>query len=411
MAHWMTIAKKGPEVFFKDGKIFNVGQRVGLGMGGVELHLTPKTGLHVVRFSGSGNVNYVLKLTRDGEYRLGPSYGHRVKKASEETDPILRVLRVLGIPVTNFRRTSEPTLKISRRWYDNAHCPNGRPTYGWETDGQVEWGHPEEMEKPQGYFSGGGSQEGILSGATYAIRIGHSRSMGGCDYNQVEEVIVWPSCEALVLYEALAGEARINDSGVNIILEQLPNLEAARRWVETQYRPDPGYKFVDKPDVLCFSSGFTAQLPNGEVEYNRPYVYRRLIEAYGLDLLRPFLGKRQLEFVDATASLEAAVAYITARFAVVKAEKDGQPAIRFGDPEAKRAAGGKWTVKGTVVWKVTHHSLLSDPNDPVIPILRLGDRIYPLALEKNRLTAVRKLLEKYGQELISLLYEKAEEPQ
>lgn len=46
------------------------------------------------------NIKYELQLEEGRLYKCGPSYGYRVKTPCEEADPVLRVARRIGIPVT-----------------------------------------------------------------------------------------------------------------------------------------------------------------------------------------------------------------------------------------------------------------------------------------------------------------------
>ena len=93
------ITKKGEQVFLEQEE-WKIGEEFNMGCGSVELKKTKKAGLHVVRYSGSGNFTYVLKLHKDGDYILGANYGHRKKSPEEEKEPIKRVLRELEIPLS-----------------------------------------------------------------------------------------------------------------------------------------------------------------------------------------------------------------------------------------------------------------------------------------------------------------------
>ncbi len=205
MSIWKEVQKNGNEVRI-DGTPFAVGQRVPMGLGSIELRYTQETGFHVVRFSQSGYIKYSLRLSRDGErYRLGPEYGHRIITPSEETDPIKRILREMDIPVSRLERTSEPTLKVDERWYDNRHCPIGLNTNQWIHDGHETDVSSEIREQSHGYFSGGGYDIFTIEGASYAIRIDSGRyMMNGCDWSRPGKIVVWPHCDANTLANALA---------------------------------------------------------------------------------------------------------------------------------------------------------------------------------------------------------------
>lgn len=203
MSRWVEITKDGDQVQFDDGRAFEIGQNVRLGLGSIELRKTAKAGLHLARFSGRGNFTYALRLNRDGKYRIGAHRGHRVVSPSEETDPIKKILRELNIPVSILKPAAEPSLIVTERWYDNRHCPVGRGTSHWEHDGTESTISSEERETPHGYFQGGGENTISIERATYAICVSSGRYMNGSGWSRPSRIIVWPGCDPGKLAEAL----------------------------------------------------------------------------------------------------------------------------------------------------------------------------------------------------------------
>ena len=243
MARWITLNKKeGDQVFFADGTPFAVGQRARMGLGEIELRNTKKAGLHVVRLSGSGHFSYSLKLTREGEYRLGPSYGHRVRTPEEETDPIKRILREMGIPISQLRRmeegepleTSEYSCDIWRAY------PHGTSTHRWETDGKIEVVTEDRrsMRHVNQYCGDEISRTVRIREATYAISSGSYVQMNSAIVTRLWEVVVWPNCDPTTLANALASIV-YGDGADAEYVEVLENFEAARRWVAKKFEIAP----------------------------------------------------------------------------------------------------------------------------------------------------------------------------
>lgn len=124
---------------------------------------------------------------------------------------------------------SSPTLKVSERWYDNAHCPNGRATNHWETDGEKTKIGEDPMEKGFGRFQGGGYDTFVINNATYAIRV-ETGNGGG----YVSSIVLWSNCD----------EQKVGNTVAKIVLgygtdleylEALKDRDAAFRWITGRY--------------------------------------------------------------------------------------------------------------------------------------------------------------------------------
>jgi len=199
------ITKKGEQVFLEQEE-WKIGEEFNMGCGSVELKKTKKAGLHVVRYSGSGNFTYVLKLHKDGDYILGANYGHRKKSPEEEKEPIKRVLRELEIPLSVLTESDDGSWEVGSRWYDDHHCPVGRNTNSWHSDGSYESISEAEHESPQGYFQGGGYSRGRITGATYAFSVLTGRTMNGSRWKRVSEIIVSRKVDLPALVKRLKEE-------------------------------------------------------------------------------------------------------------------------------------------------------------------------------------------------------------
>lgn len=77
----------------------------------------------------------------------------RDTEAKEKFAPIAELLAELKVSLFE---TEAPAIGASERWYDQYHCPNGRHTNLWFTDGRKTEVSYEGLEKPHGYFVGGG---------------------------------------------------------------------------------------------------------------------------------------------------------------------------------------------------------------------------------------------------------------
>lgn len=109
MAEWIKI-KKIKKTVIADGQTLAVNESIPVGLGSIQLRNTKKAGLHMVRLSGSQRFKYSLPLHRDGDYRMGPNWGHRIKDPTEEKNGFLRVCRELEVPISRVVMVESPTL-------------------------------------------------------------------------------------------------------------------------------------------------------------------------------------------------------------------------------------------------------------------------------------------------------------
>jgi len=54
--------------------------------------------------SPTGRSVYRIQLNEDGQYKLGPRYGYRIRRPEDEVDPVFSVARKIGVPVTRIGR-------------------------------------------------------------------------------------------------------------------------------------------------------------------------------------------------------------------------------------------------------------------------------------------------------------------
>lgn len=322
MSIWKTIEKSGDVVTLEGGTPFSVGQKISMGLGSIELRNTPKAGLHVVRFSGSGHFTYSIRLTRDGQYRLGSGRGHRVVPSKEEADPIKRILRELDIPVSILERTDVAVLEVDERWYDNQCCPNGRNTHNWVTDNYrgKSMISSEVLEEAHGCFSGGGRCSITIEGVTYAIRVDSGRYMGGSSWHRPGKVVVWPNCDPAKLGDALAAAIYGEDADLGY-LGAVKSLEAAREWFEGRYdyRPEgavsSGGNLVS--GVLDFrrkDGHMNFRVTEGENPDYSLGVLGKLYQKFGMPLFQGMYETKRAEFNHLFGDRVAAEAYLVEHF-------------------------------------------------------------------------------------------------
>lgn len=306
MAKWITITKSGADVRLKDGSRWTLGEKVNVGAGAFELRETKKAGLHVVRFSGRGNYRYHIKLGRDGQYRLGAHRGHRIVPATEEKDPIKRILREMDLPVSILQRATTPTLEVGERWYDNGHCPNGRNTNRWIHDGRRTEMSSEELEKPRGFFRGGGYDTAVIEDASYAVRFDKGRG-----WSRPGAVVVWDKCDPTTLANALAPLVWGQDADAEYI-EALKSFEAAQQWVESRLS-----RFKTPHDM---GDGIVVQ---------HHEVLDRLVRKHGMRLIEPHLSAQQRALLRAKEEVAEAVRYVFAYYRVVAVQCGDKRHLKF----------------------------------------------------------------------------------
>jgi len=196
---------KWTEVFFTKGRVswdkegnypLEEGIRYPLGLGSIELRETPRAGLHIVRWSSRGHFNYALKLKKEGAYKLGPSYGHRVIPPDEEQDPIKRVLRKYNIPISHLERLeSEEQCRALRTVTNIGSCAHeGTTEYYFLTDGEAIC--EEERDEGRYYIY-------RFQGSSYVLRMKIYQHLA-CWKHYLDRVVVFPNCTPEKLEAALA---------------------------------------------------------------------------------------------------------------------------------------------------------------------------------------------------------------
>jgi len=306
-------------------KTYDVGETFSYGssMGKWKLLDTPKKGFHIVRLSSSGGFKYALVPKISGKYMLGPDYGHRVMDPSEETDPIKRILRELGIPVSILQLASEPMLRVGSRWYDNAHCPNGRDTNSWIHDGKSSDYESDDLEGAHGHFAGGGNNYYTIEGATYAINIESGRHMGGSTWSKPGSIVVWPSCNSAVLADALA--PYIYGGGADFeYIGALKDFGAAQKWVAKHFKITP---HPEKGDRVIID-GTTDFIIESD-ESRNTCVLDRLLRKHGVFLIEEYLSEEQQFFFRAKRDVVEAARYIFAHYRVVAVKRGEEQHLKF----------------------------------------------------------------------------------
>lgn len=315
-------------------KTYGVGESFSYGssMGSWKILDTPKKGFHIVRLSGSGGFKYAMIPKISGAYMLGPDYGHRVMDPSEEADPIKRILRELGIPVSILELVTEPTLRVGSRWYDDAHCPNGRDTNRWIHDGKSSDYDSEDLEEAHGHFAGGGNNYCTIEGATYAVNINSGRHMGGRSWSRPGKVMVWPNCDSVVLANALA--PYIYGGGADFeYIGALKSFEAAQKWVAKHFKitphPEKGDRVIidGKTDFIIESD-----------EPRNTCVLDRLLRKHGILLIEEYLNEEQRFFFRAKRDVVEAARYVFAHYRVVAVKRGEEQHLKFA-PKSSEEVG------------------------------------------------------------------------
>lgn len=324
MTQWTGLTVIGGKVSFSEsGAEFAVNQRVPMGNGSIELRKTTKAGLHVVRFSGSDRFVFALRLGKDGRYRLGADRGHYVVEASEETDPIKRVLREMEIPVSKLTVMREgEVLNISTFSCDiQRSYPVGTTTNRYETDGK-------EQSKPVSERRVPGSQycapevhaEGKIGGATYAIEIIRRMHGGGVGI-YVGRVIVWPGCDPVALADKIAPfiYGQYADADYPAALK---DFETAQKWL---------LKFgiktsSEKSDTLILEAVNESHIIGGACNLQ---VMTKLVEVHGMRLIEHYFGEEQRFFLRAMNDVNEAARYVLTHYRVVAVSRGDERHLKF----------------------------------------------------------------------------------
>lgn len=84
------------------------GDKTRMGRGALEFHKGAEGAYFVMRLTGSGKLAFPpLTLEEEVPYNIGPKYAHQIVDPRDERDPILRVLRELGVPIGKLRFLKE----------------------------------------------------------------------------------------------------------------------------------------------------------------------------------------------------------------------------------------------------------------------------------------------------------------
>lgn len=221
-------------------------------IGGREKQLTPDE----LRYYKGRIKGTVLKpgmtglwATSSGSARNG--IFHRYTRPEDEQDPILRVLREMGLGTSILQRMEEgQVVEDTEVFYDHSHCLSQRLSWHWETDGEKVSGEYRETCEPHGFFGGGGESYFTITNATWAISYSYGRSMAGSLGTNLQKICVWPGCKPEDLGNALA--PFIWGDGANYGYKKaMENLEDARSWFSknSRFTPSP----LIKDGVLEFS--------------------------------------------------------------------------------------------------------------------------------------------------------------
>jgi hypothetical protein len=210
MSQWSTFKIDGETATIND-RIISVGESVKSGLGSIEFRKTQKTGLHMVRLSGSGRFKYALPLSKDGTYRMGPSWGHRVKDPVEEKNPLIRVCRELEIPISNVNIVMGKTLDGVEVTVGGSHCQHSTTdSNSWldlHTDGNAtNVTEPETVQSHMNQYHVGcicSTWTQVIRGGTWAvITLRKTRCFAG-----VSKVIVaGEGCDPETLRLAIKGD-------------------------------------------------------------------------------------------------------------------------------------------------------------------------------------------------------------
>lgn len=182
------------------------GEEVPFGVGYLQV-LRSGGRVSVRRLSGSRNVTYTVTLTPGETYRLGARYGHRLRKASEERDPLLRVLREEEVPVSRLVRMEEgENLEYVEHLRDVSRFSSPASMTRWHSDGVAERGDKVVLRRydhinPHCFPDS--EEVGVIQDAHWAILETIATTLGGGLSRDITRVHVWPSCDAEELRQAI----------------------------------------------------------------------------------------------------------------------------------------------------------------------------------------------------------------
>lgn len=183
------------------------GEEMAFGVGYLQVYRNSGGRISVRRLSGSRSVTYTVTLVPGETYRLGPRYGHRVRRPDEEKDPILRVLREESVPVSRLVRMGEgEDLEYVERLRDVARFSSPASMTRWHSDGVAERGDKvvlRRYEHINPHCFPDSEEVGVIQDATWAILETISTTTGGGLSRDITRVHVWPDCDAEELRQAI----------------------------------------------------------------------------------------------------------------------------------------------------------------------------------------------------------------
>ncbi|MCX6703801.1 MAG: hypothetical protein NTV02_03910 [Candidatus Zambryskibacteria bacterium] len=209
----------------------------------------------VVRFSRTGNQTYHLQMIKDGEYILSSESGRRVKPASEEADPIRRVLRLCEVPLSNIKISSGMPLEITEE-KENLGCylSSGHANWEWATDGKKVMSEGESWRKSQHCY--GEKVQGKISNFSYAFTFGWRTTGGSSLAPFVGQVYVTDKTNVKELGQKMV--EHLFGPGATLEMREAQEAGALGAWVASrvQMSTDPcGVKIGEKKFSIFLHEG------------------------------------------------------------------------------------------------------------------------------------------------------------
>ncbi len=198
------------------------GEELPFGVGYLQVFSEKGGRIGVRRLSGGRNETYALILRTGETYRLGARYGHRVRRPDKEQDPIIRVLREEGVPVSHLvRMKAGETLEYTDRIRDISRFSRPVSMSRWHSDGFAILGEKTIIrEYPGTHCFPDSESDGVIHDATWAIQETIGTTLGGGLSREITRIHVWEGCEPETLRQALRdirGGIRHSPEPVNLI--------------------------------------------------------------------------------------------------------------------------------------------------------------------------------------------------
>lgn len=183
------------------------GEEMAFGVGYLQVYRNSGGRISVRRLSGSRSVTYTVTLTPGETYRLGARYGHRLRKACEERDPLLRVLREEEVPVSRLVRMEEgENLEYVEHLRDVSRFSSPASMTRWHSDGMAIRGKREVLRRYEHinpHCFPDSEEVGVIQDASWAILETIATQLGGGLSRDIARIHVWPSCDAEDLRQAI----------------------------------------------------------------------------------------------------------------------------------------------------------------------------------------------------------------